>query len=213
MAKFLKIIAAVALTIIFSFQFIKLKEPYAQARLRALNEIPLDSFDDIVAAMERKHELEPQKLEAYLRYARQLSRLDPERADAYGLTGFCLAQTGNYEGARASYAKAVSLRPDFFGFHYNLAFIHFKQGRYQQSLDEVQKAILCDPKVSLLYILSSSQIYALMLVTKINTYGIKAEQQIKNGYEKAYQLMAADQYHLAVGVSLPGEEHLTLESY
>lgn len=213
MAKFIKIIAAVLLLVLFSVQFTKLKTSYEQALLRALNEIPQDSFNDIVAATEEKKPLAPHKLDAYLRYTQVLARLDPERPDVFGLAGFCFFYKGDYDRAIESYAKAASLQPRFFGFHYNLAFIYFNQGRYKESLAEVHKAILCDPKTALLYILSSSQIYALMLVTKINVYGIYAEKQIKNGYEKAYLLMAAVEHHLNFGTPFPGEEQLSLEGY
>ncbi len=213
MIKFIKITSAVLLVILFSIQFTKLKIPYEKARLRALSEVPHDSFDDVVAAAQGRKPLTPQRMDAYVRYARLITRLDPDRADAFGLMGFCFFQQGDYKQAITFYSKAAFIEPGFFGFHYNLAYIHFKQGNFPQALEEVQKAILCDPKASLYYILTSSPVYALMLVTKINAYGIRAEQQIKNGYEKAYLLMAAIEYRLISGLPFPGEEQLSLEGY
>jgi hypothetical protein len=85
--------------------------------------------------------------------------------------------------------------------------------KYDESAAEIQKALLCDPQESLIYILSSSKIYALMLIAKANNYGISAEEQIKGGYQKMYQLMAAIQYRSTMGTPYPDEERLTLEGY
>ena len=52
-----------------------------------------------------------------------------------------------------------------------------------------------------------------MLIAKANNYGISAEEQIKGGYQKMYQLMAAIQYRSTMGTPYPDEERLTLEGY
>ena len=209
----MKILVAVLFIAFFASQLSGLKTEYDLAHLKALNEIPQNSFDDVVAAVQGKFVLSPQRLKAYLDYAQLMSRLAPQRADVRGLTGFCFFQMGEYERAIASYAKAASLEPQFFGFHYNLAFIYFKQGQYDRSIEELQKALLCDPRESLVYVLSSSKIDALMMIAKINNYGISAEEQLKNSYQKMYQLMAANQYHLKMKATLPGEEQLSLEGF
>ena len=213
MGNFIKILVAVAFIAFFATQLTGFKAEYDRARLKAINEIPPNSFDDAVAAVQGKTALNARRLKAYLDYAQLVSRLVPQRADARGLEGFCLFQMGDYEHAIESYAKAASLEPQFFGFHYNLAFIHFKKGDYDRSVAELEKALLCDPRESLIYILSSSKIYALMMIAKINNYGISAEEQIKGGYQKIYQLMAANQYHLKMKMPFPSEEELSLESF
>ena len=213
MGNLIKIFVAVLFIVFFAMQLTGLKSEYGRARLKALNEIPSDSFDDVVSVAQGKTAFTARRLKAYLDYAQLMSRLAPQRADVWGLAGFCFFQTGDYEHAIASYAKAASLEPQFFGFHYNLAFIHFKKGQYDRSVEELQKALLCDPRESLIYILSSSKIYALMMIARINNFGISAEEQLKDGYQKMYQLMAADQYHLKMEMPFPGEEQLSLEGF
>jgi tetratricopeptide (TPR) repeat protein len=208
-----KIIVAICLVAFFAMQMIGLKPEFERARRKAINEVSPNAFNDLAAAALGKSTLNQERLSAYLRYAQALTRLDPQRADAWGLAGFCYFEQGEQERSVESYLKASALVPQFFGFHYNLAFIYFKMNKYDASASEVQKALLCDPQESLIYILSSSKIYALMLIAKANNYGISAEEQIKGAYQKMYQLMAAIQYRSKMGTPYPDEELLTLEGY
>lgn len=201
------------LVLFFVVSFQKTHKDFVTAQAKALAEIPPDSFDDIVSFLQGKAALSPQRNEAYLRYAQQMIRINPGTADAWGLSGFCLFQQGKSTEALEAYSKAIQLVPRFYGFHYNLAYILFKDQKYSESLAEVQKALLCDPRESLLYIISSSKIYAFMMVSRVNRYGISAEDQLKQGYQKAYQLMAALEYRQKMSSGLPGEENLTMEGF
>ncbi len=208
----IKIVTAICLFVCFAAQVIHLKPEFERARLKAMNEISPDAFDEIVSLSLGKSSLNRERLDAYLRYAQQLTQMDPKRADAWGLSGFCLFHQGEKEKSLQAYQKASELMPAFYGFHYNLAFINFKMQNYQQAAEEIQKTLLCDPRDSMLYILSASKIYALMLVAKMN-HGIPAEDQLKNGYQKSYQLLAAVQYRIKMGAAFPGEDQFTLEGF
>lgn len=212
MGKFLKIMTAYLLAAFFVVQFLGLKDDYVKAHIKACNEIPHDSFDELVSVLEGKTKMDPARIDAYLKYAQALLRHEPKRADAWGLSGLCFILTDDYQRAIFSYIQASSLEPQFFGFHYNLAYVYFKSKQYDLSVAAVEKALLCDPKQSLLYIVSSSKIYALMLVSRVKI-GISVEDQLKRGYEKAYQLMAAGQYRLKMGMAFPGEEELSLGGF
>lgn len=213
MVKTLKILTPVLLIVFFSVQLNGLKENYHKARLKALNEVSPHAFDEVVAAVEGKQPLSNERIEAYLTYAQRIARLDSERADVHGLSGFCFFFKGDHQRAMDSYLKASALAPQFFAYHYNLALIYFKTGKYDESVAEIQKGLLCDPRESLTYILSSSKIYAFMLVARVNQYGISVEDQMKNSYQEMYQLLAAVQYRLKMGTAFPEEENLTLEGF
>lgn len=212
MSKLLKIMSAYLLAAFFVVQFIGLKASYVKANIKAYNEIPHDSFDELIAVLEGKKKIDLVRINAYLKYAQAVLRFDPKRADAWGLSGLCFTLRDDHQRAILSYLQAASLDPHFFGFHYNLAYVYFKSKQYDLSVAAVEKALLCDPKQSLLYVVSSSKIYALMLISRIKI-GISVEDQLKRGYEKAYQLMAAGQYRLRMGMAFPGEEQLSLGGF
>lgn len=210
---YVKLAVFVFLIVFWAVSFSKAHKDFQSAKTKNLYEIPPDSFDDIVFFLNGKSPLKPQRIKAYLNYARELIRVNPQSADAWGLLGFCLFQRGDFEEALKAYGKSAELVPRFYGFHYNLAYVFLKNGKYPEALAEVQKALLCDPRESLLYIISSSKIYAFMMVARVNHFGIPAEEQLKQGYQKAYQLMAAIEYRQKMGTGLPGEENLTMEGF
>ncbi len=213
MKTILKTLVTFGLAVFFVFQVISLKSEYESARVTALDALSPDVFNIFVTAVESQQPLEHKTLKAYLRYFKDVARLSPQRADAVGMQGFCYYHLGQYDRAVESYTKAIGLVPQFFGFHYNLAVVDFKTGQYAKAADELNKALSFDPKASLAYIFSSSKIYGMILIAKMQILGKPVEQQFEENYRKAYQLMVATQYHLQKNETFPGEDKLSLEIF
>ncbi|MBL8012264.1 MAG: tetratricopeptide repeat protein [Candidatus Omnitrophica bacterium] len=195
------------------WQCASLQAEYRQARLRAFMEVAPNAFDDIVAAVEANKPLDQRRVKAYLNYAHALIHMEPQKPDAWGLAGFCYAQLNDYPAAIDAYTKAINQVPQFFGFHYNLAVVYFKAKQYDKSLEEAQKVMTSDPQSSLMFILISKRLYALIMETKAERYALAVEAQIKRVYEQAYQLMVANQYCLTTGQSFADQSLIRLESF
>jgi tetratricopeptide (TPR) repeat protein len=212
MGKFVKIIAAFVLMIFFVLQLWGLRGEYTRARLKILNSISVDALDGLVSIIEENHGVDPQRIDPYLKYVEAVLRLDNQRADAWGISGLCFALKGDYQRAIFAYIRASSIEPRSFGFYYNLAHIYFKTEQYDLAIAQIEKALVCDPRRSLEYILTPGNMYAIVLRARA-IRGTSPEEQLKEGYQKAYQLLAASQYRQKMRMAFPGEEKLSLEMF
>lgn len=210
MSKYIKIMLAYLLIAFFAVQFLGLRESYAKAKIKAINELPPNAFNDLVTSLRVGTKLDPERIDAYLNYAQTVLRLNPQNAEVWGLSGLCFALKEDYQRAIFSYIKASSLEPGFFGFHYDLAFLYYKTKQYELALSQVESALKTDPKRSINYILASDKVYGAMMLARMGE-GIMPQDQINNAYAKADQLLAAVQYRLDTGLSFPGEDSLALE--
>lgn len=70
--------------------------------------------------------------------------LDPNHVDALNNLGVICIHNRKFTAARASFAKAIRLRPDCVDAHYNLACLHALEGALPQSLVHLKKAVSLD---------------------------------------------------------------------
>lgn len=212
MSRYIKILTAYILVAFFVAQLFGLREDYAQVRIKAVNQIPPNSFDDLVTLFDDKTKISLGRIDDYLHYAQEVLRFEPHRADAWGLSGLCFALKEDYKRAIFSYLKASALEPDFFGFHYNLAYLYYKTKQYELSVSHVESALRSDQTASMDYIRTSGKIYD-SIVSARKDKGVLPDDQLSQAYQKANELFAALQYRLDMGLSYPGEEQFALELY
>jgi tetratricopeptide (TPR) repeat protein len=193
-------------------QAVKMGPEYEPARTKALNAVHPKAFNGLIAAVEHAKPLSPKELRAYQDYFAELAKHSPDRADALAMQGFCAFHLNKEAKAVEFYQKAAGLVPGFYGFRYNLAVIYFKTGRFEDASRELQQALASDPKESLMYILSQSKIYGLIMLARFNDFGKPMPVQLSEGYQKAYALMVMTQYRLQTG-QLPAGQMPSLEIF
>jgi tetratricopeptide (TPR) repeat protein len=212
MSRYIKIITAYLLAAFFVTQLFGLRDEYVQAKIKNVNLFPPNSFDEMVTLFDDNSKRGSGRMDDYLKYAQDVLRFEPQRADAWGLSGLCFALKEDYRRAIFSYLKASALEPEFFGFHYNLAYLYYKTKQYELSLSHIQSALRSDPAASMDYIHTSGKIYDSMVSARKEN-GVMPEDQLKQAYQKVNELFAVVQYRLNMGLTYPGEEQFTLEFY
>lgn len=81
-----------------------------------------------------------------------------QKAEAYGMLGFCYDRLGESAQAQAAYRQAISLNPEYFWPYYDLGVIHYSQAKYSQAEDYFTQALEHDPRKTLV-LLSYSKVY------------------------------------------------------
>jgi len=158
------------------------------ARSQMINRLMPVSYDYLFDLTRGKKELDKGKLKRYVRYYKKISGYYPNRADAYGMTGFCLYQLGKEGQAISSYEKAMDLNPHFFWYHYNLAMIHLKADRYPQGIQSLKNALKANAGLTLKFIQSSKMIYMPLIAERIEHLGM-LEFQLKIDRRNCLELL------------------------
>jgi Flp pilus assembly protein TadD len=70
----------------------------------------------------------------------------PRNAQAYSLLGISYDQQNLYPEAEKAYQKAITLDPNWAGFHNNLAASYLRAGKTTEAIAEFQKALRLDPQ-------------------------------------------------------------------
>ena len=157
--------------------------------LKILNRFRPESFDYLVQTYRDGKAFDQKKLEAYAFYYQKVTEYIPNRADAYGLLGFCYYHLDKKKEAIAAYEKAIEMNPNFFWFRYNLSMIYFKAGQYKEAYEVLKKAVKTSPQATLKYIQWSKRIYVPLIVIQIRL-GYSVEKDLKNGYRECYKRLA-----------------------
>ncbi len=128
-----------------------------------------------------------------------------QKAESYGMIGFCYDRLGRESQAIASYNQAIAINPDFFWSYYDLGVIYYRKGQYSQAADYFHQALLQDP-VKTLVLLSKSKVY-----NDVNLSRLKGPtdylENLKQGHTQTYLLMM-DSAQLFMSKSGPTEQHL-----
>lgn len=120
-------IVAVLASLIFDCELI-----LRRARMKALDRVRPDKFDYLLL-LEKGTRVDEKKLEEYTFFYEKNVEYLPNAADRYGMLGFCYYHLGQHEKALEIYKEASLLTNIFFGFHYNMGVIYFKQGDYSNA--------------------------------------------------------------------------------
>ena len=85
----------------------------------------------------------PKAIEAYL----TAIRLDPDSADTFFNLGFNYAAVKNYAYAEKMFLKVTELAPPYLDEAiFNLAMVQYKQGKKQQCVENLEKALQVNPE-------------------------------------------------------------------
>jgi len=117
---------------------------------------PMDYFTEFV---DKENHFDRFKLMNCLNYHQEVAHFFPfQKAEAYGMLGFCYERLGQIPQAVASYKQAIALNADYFWPYYDLGVIFYKQTQYSQAESYLTQALGVNP-VKTIVLLSRSKVY------------------------------------------------------
>jgi len=190
--KILRAVYKMAVTMsLFIFLFFSIRHEYADAKLRKLNNFATGSYDYLIDLMESRVRRNPARIEEYEHYYKMLIAYVHERADAYGMLGFCAYHLEKNQKAIAYYQKAIEINPHFFWFHYSLGVIYFNEGMYEQAGESFVHARAVVPDGTLKF-LFTSKVYQPILATLPNPTSLLVN--LNDGFQNCYLIQTAIQH-------------------
>lgn len=127
-----------------------------------------------------------------------------QRAEAYGMLGFCYERLGQQPQAIESYQKAIESNPNYFWPYYDLGVIFYQEAQYSKAKDYLAQALEQDP-VKTIILLSKSKVYNDVNLSKQNGPS-DYFQGLQQGRRDAYLLIMDSLLHQQ---GAPGtEQHL-----
>jgi tetratricopeptide (TPR) repeat protein len=133
-------------------------------------------------------------LERYLLYFKMASKMVPISAGDFSLLAYCYFQVGDLKRAEFCYKRAISLQPNFFWFHYNLAIIYLHKGQMDLAVTTLKKALAVSPQATL-YFMQAAKAYAGM-VPLAQEMGYDVQKGLLRGYAQAQAMLVMCQYNL-----------------
>jgi tetratricopeptide (TPR) repeat protein len=117
---------------------------------------PMDYFDEFV---DRQDHYDQFKLINCVNYHKAVVQFfEYQKAEAYGMLGFCYERLGQISQAVASYQNAITSNPDYMWPYYDLGVINYRQGKYTQASNYFRQAIEQNP-LKTLFLLTRSKVY------------------------------------------------------
>jgi tetratricopeptide (TPR) repeat protein len=146
---------------------------------------PIDYFTEFV---DRQDHYDRFKLMDCVYYHKAVAHFFAfQKAEAFGMLGFCYDRLGERAQAIDSYRQSISLNPDYFWPYYDLGVIYYNQAQYSRAADYFQQAIDQNP-VKTIVLLSRSKIYTdVKLSEQTGSYDFL--QGLRQGRIQAYALM------------------------
>jgi tetratricopeptide (TPR) repeat protein len=163
---------------------------------------PMNYFTEFV---DKQDHYDRFKLMNCVNYHQAVAHFFPfQKAEAYGMLGFCYERLGQDPQAVASYQQAIALNPDYFWPYYNLGVIFYRQAQYSKAGDYLTQGLKLDP-IKTIVLLSRSKVY-----NDVNLSGQRAVsdyfQGLQEGRREAYLLMMDSLLHQQSGSTM--EQHL-----
>ncbi len=146
---------------------------------------PMDYFSEFV---DKQGDYDRYKLMNCVNYHRAVADFFAfQRAEAYGMLGFCYERLGQGSQAVSSFRQAIMLNPDYFWPYYDLGIIYYQKAQYAQAVDYFKQAIEQAPLKSLL-LLSRSKVYNDVRLSQAKG-SYDYIEGLKEGHIKAYTLL------------------------
>jgi tetratricopeptide (TPR) repeat protein len=153
---------------------------------------PIDYFAEFV---DKKDHYDSFKLLNCIYYHKAVAHFFPfQKAESYGMLGFCYERMGQVSQAIASYKEAIAANPDYFWPYYNLGVIFYRKAQYLQAHDYFQQAIKEGP-IKTIILSSKSKVFNDVRLSK-QSGSYNFSQGVKEGYVQAYILMMESLYKL-----------------
>ncbi len=179
---------AAATMMVFIFLFLVIQQEYDNAKLRKLNNFAPRSYEYVIELMDGNKSFDRWQVEDYEHYYKMLVAYIPNRADAYGMLGFCTYHLRKSQEAIRYYQKAVELNPQFFWFHYNLGVLYLQRGEYTKAIEALKAARATQPNDTLKFLLSS-KVYRPILADLADTDLPK--EKLKKGFQNCFDVETA----------------------
>ena len=146
---------------------------------------PMDYFAEFV---DRGDHYNRFKLMNCINYHQAVIHFFPyQKAEAYGMLGFCYERLGQQDQAVASYQQAIALNPDYFWPYYNLGVIFYQKAKFSQAIDYLSQALEQIP-IKTVFFLSRSKVYNDVNLSKKEGPSDYL-QNLKQGRKEAYILL------------------------
>ncbi len=195
----IRLVVSILLLVILGYGIVgsyeEIKASITACKIARVNMFVPDSLHNLINVSEGKDKVDKKEFMDYIAYYKQLQKLDPTRAETYGILAFCYYWLGEYKKSEESLLKAIELNPNFFWYYYNLGVIYFQQGRYKDAVKMFDKSLVSSPALSLMYIRSPQTLHRSILNTD-NDFAAGIEQRLKQGRCKAELLRLAGYYYL-----------------
>ena len=164
-------------------------------KLKSLNRVVPESMEDLVAFSLNPDSAKAGNLQKYIPFFKTaIESLSNKSAAARSMLGYCYFYLGDTQKAIKQYEEARGINPKFFWTYYNLGVIQFKQGKYAEAAVILEKALMCEPAETLMFI-NVSKIYKDLNYYAANQ-GYDTEKGLRNTYRDVHELLAKCYYHL-----------------
>ena len=126
---------------------------------------PMDYFSEFV---DKEDHYDRFKLMNCVNYHKAVANFFPfQKAEAFGMLGFCYERLGQGSQAIKSYQEAISSNPDYFWPYYDLGVISYRKSEYSQAANYFTQAIEQEP-VKTIVLLSRSKVYNDVNLSRLN---------------------------------------------
>ena len=106
-----------------------------------------------------KDHFDEYNLRLCINYHKRVAEFFPfQKAEAYGMLGFCYERLGNTDQSINYYQRSLEVVPYYFWPNYNLGIIYFKKGQYEKAFTNFKEALGKDLKTNMM-LLSRSKVY------------------------------------------------------
>ena len=158
---------------------------------------PIDYYYEFV---DRQGGYDRFKLKECIYYHQAVAHYFPiQKAESYGMLGFCEERLGQKPQAIAAYKQAIALNPDYFWPYYDVGVIFYNQAQYSKAEDYFIQAIELNP-VKTIVLLSRSKVYNDVKLSSPKDHDYL--QGLKQGRVSAYVLMMDSLFKTASYVEL-----------
>ncbi len=161
--------------------------------LKALNDLKPD-LSYFVKYEENQGPFNKAELQRNITYYKKITEFFPQNPTAHGMLGFAYYHADDQNKAIEYFQKATELHPQFFWFYYNLGVINFKDGRYADAIEPLNKALTTN-LTHTLTLLSTSEIYRRLFVG-LSGLGKTMSTHLGTGTQNCYKLLVLSNLHL-----------------
>ncbi len=155
--------------------------------IQALNRIMPD-FTPLVDFTEKGIPIDEDTLDEQVLYFKSVLKHMSGFSAAHELLGLSYFYQGKMDKAEESLNKAVESNPEVFWFYYNQGIFYYRNKNYPKSIESFQKALKCDPKNTIQFMVSSRIYLPIFLASKADLNN-EMSRRLQEGYSWAYQFM------------------------
>lgn len=155
--------------------------------MQALNRI-MPHFDPLVNFTERGIPIDEDTLDEQVLYFKSVLQYMTGYSAAHEMLGLSYFYQGKADQAEEFLNKAIESNPETFWFYYNQGIFYYKKKDFSKSIERFQKALRCDPKKTIQFMVSSKIYLPIFLASKIDLSN-DLSKRLQEGYSWAYRFI------------------------